>query len=685
MSEFQYKAFISYSHRDERWATWLHRALESYRIPRALVGSRTAVGEVPARVQPVFRDRDELVSAGDLGSKVTEALAASENLVVICSPAAAASRWVSEEIREFTRLGRGDRIFCLIVDGEADESGSIAAVFPGAVAEAGLYEPLAADARKWADGKHLAKLKLVAGMLGLPLDHLRRRDLQKRRVRWALTAVGSIAAAAVVFLAISARMAAEQRRDSGESLVASKLTEMRTLLAEAPDPEKLERLNDWEPADLDRLLSGAGRDKQDLETEATRRRELGIELWQDGDIIEAQARFNESWALQAESYRKDRTNPDSFFQLGQAEYWIGLAHWELGDLDLAETAFLSYAETTLRLIRLQPENADWVLEMAYALTNLGAIENARSDVNPDRALQFMQSALDYNKIALVLDPNDEVFKSELGQSFASLADVQRNVCDLDGALDSREEAVRRETEISNDGKDGKLPLAMALTGLAWAQANIGLSEEARKSFNRSITLIEEVSTLDPDARMPRLDLAERRSYVVSLDAMNGRTEEAWAASSALQGEWNDLVQSAELDDVKTLRLFALYLIDRAWLANERGNPGTAVGLLDRALGLLAAETMRLTDNRRVGNALTLAAFRYWEIRRELPPTEIMNLLPDYRAYNGRVRACIDASRAIYKTIMLGRPEEAEDLVAYLLEKGYREAGFMQVCRKYYSC
>ena len=50
----------------------------------------------------------------------------------------------------------------------------------------GNYFPLAADVRKWADGKQLAKLKLIAGLLDLPLDQLRRRELQKRRKTMAL-------------------------------------------------------------------------------------------------------------------------------------------------------------------------------------------------------------------------------------------------------------------------------------------------------------------------------------------------------------------------------------------------------------------------------------------------------------------------------------------------------------------
>ena len=87
----RYRAFISYSHRDARWARWLHRALEGYAVPRRLVGAAGEFGPVPSRLRPVFRDRDELASAGDLGQRVKDALAASEALVVICSPAAAAS------------------------------------------------------------------------------------------------------------------------------------------------------------------------------------------------------------------------------------------------------------------------------------------------------------------------------------------------------------------------------------------------------------------------------------------------------------------------------------------------------------------------------------------------------------------------------------------------------------------
>ncbi|MGB5512200.1 MAG: toll/interleukin-1 receptor domain-containing protein, partial [Woeseiaceae bacterium] len=87
--EFKYKAFISYSHSDEKWAAWLHKGLETYKPPKSIVGNETPMGKIPSRLSPVFRDRDELPSATNLGELLTESLRRSATQIVICSPAAA--------------------------------------------------------------------------------------------------------------------------------------------------------------------------------------------------------------------------------------------------------------------------------------------------------------------------------------------------------------------------------------------------------------------------------------------------------------------------------------------------------------------------------------------------------------------------------------------------------------------
>lgn len=115
---YRYWAFISYSHRDKAAGEWIHRALEAYRIPKLLRRESGSFGDLPARLFPVFRDREELAASPDLGDRIEAALRESRYLVVLCSPDAAASPWVNKEIIFFKSLGRERQVFSLIVAGE---------------------------------------------------------------------------------------------------------------------------------------------------------------------------------------------------------------------------------------------------------------------------------------------------------------------------------------------------------------------------------------------------------------------------------------------------------------------------------------------------------------------------------------------------------------------------------------
>jgi hypothetical protein len=206
-SPSHYWSFVSYSHADEKQAVWLHRALERYRFPKRLRGKRTPVGTVPTRLYPVFRDRDEFAGDASLSHATSVALQQSATLVVVCSPSAARSRWVNEEVRTFKSLGRGDRVFCCIVAGDParpdTEAETLENCFPPAVlatydaqgnSTPDAVTPLACDLRPGKDGKWRSKLKLLAAITGIPYDELRARETRRWRLR---TALGGLAATIV--------------------------------------------------------------------------------------------------------------------------------------------------------------------------------------------------------------------------------------------------------------------------------------------------------------------------------------------------------------------------------------------------------------------------------------------------------------------------------------------------------
>ena len=185
----RYRAFISYSQRDKPFARRLHRALEVYRIPKgveALVGPDRALGRF-------FRDDDEMGASQSLGAALEGALDDSENLIVICSPSAAQSKWVDAEVRRFKK--RGDaRVFAVIASGEPHANDPSRECFPPSLkveidAEGQPTgqpdEPRAPDLQR--EGMQRVRAQLAAGLLDVPFDGLWQRD-RRRALRTRLFA-----------------------------------------------------------------------------------------------------------------------------------------------------------------------------------------------------------------------------------------------------------------------------------------------------------------------------------------------------------------------------------------------------------------------------------------------------------------------------------------------------------------
>ena len=101
-----YDAFISYSGHDERYAKAIEVALR--RFPPSLI---------PGRGARVFREAPSLASTPHLWPPLHKALRTSNYLVLLASPAAAASAWVAAEVSHWIGLGRGDRLLLVLVGG----------------------------------------------------------------------------------------------------------------------------------------------------------------------------------------------------------------------------------------------------------------------------------------------------------------------------------------------------------------------------------------------------------------------------------------------------------------------------------------------------------------------------------------------------------------------------------------
>ncbi len=199
--EFNYRAFLSYRAADARQAAWLHRRLETYIVPRALVGTRGEYGIVPRRLGRIFRDRDEARASERIENVFAEKLSESQHLIVLCTPnAVARGSWVPREIEIFRERRPDGPIHAVIGAGvpPACFPASLLRVTPDGRTEA----PLAADLRPFrdggADGEERGLIRLIASLLGVGFDDLWRREERRRRTRRITKVVETMAIAAIV-------------------------------------------------------------------------------------------------------------------------------------------------------------------------------------------------------------------------------------------------------------------------------------------------------------------------------------------------------------------------------------------------------------------------------------------------------------------------------------------------------
>jgi len=404
----KYWAFISYSHRDARVARGLQRALETYRLPGRLVGQATPLGKVPARLRPVFLDRDELQAGTDLKATVSDALAQSRFLIVLCSPDAARSEWVNREIIEFKQRHGGSRVLAVITAGEpfaSNQPGRQAEeCFPPALrreltasgrADGAPLEPIAADLRPHADGKRRATLKLIAGMVGVGADELLQRDARRRIRQLVFIAASSLAGmAAMGVLAVSAvraRNEAQLQRGEAEELLQFMLGDLRKQLDSVGRLDVLDGVGE-------RALQYYARQEADrLDANSLGRRARALHLIgelreQRGQLDAAQAAFQRAAESTAQLLRRAPRDTQRIFDHAQSVYWVGYLSRLRGRMPEAERAFREYVRLADLLVRLDGQNLDWQIEAAYARDNVGVVllETSR----PREALEILSQQRD---------------------------------------------------------------------------------------------------------------------------------------------------------------------------------------------------------------------------------------------------------------------------------------------------
>jgi len=507
----KYWAFLSYSHHDKAVAKRLQRQLETYRLPRRLVGRETSEGPVPPRVLPVFRDRDELHAGADLKSSVQDALSRSRWLIVVCTPDAARSPWVNREIIEFKKL-RGERhVLALIVRGEpfaSDMPGREAeecfppalrrAVTPEGVAEGEPLEPIAADMRKHGDGPQRAMLKLLAGMVGVSFDDLVRRDLQ-RRMRWMSALVGASVLGVMVFalmavMAVRARNEAQLQRVQAEGLIEFMLGDLRKKL------EPVGRLEVLDSVGEKALAYYGAQEAGKLDATALGHRSRAMHLIGEiqtlrGNPVEAQKAFEEAAVTTGRMLAQAPYDSARLFDHAQSVFWVGHAAWKRVDGVTAEAKFREYLALSETLSKTDPTNADWAAEVAFAYVNIGTVQLQTN--RPAVALQSLEKA---GQLLAGLRPKRPALVFELAQNHGWRSDAYAMLGDYQAALAQEQQKLDLFKSMSGAERNAGAQRGIANSHYKAARYELALGHAAEALVSARLSLEVAMRLVEKDAQ-----------------------------------------------------------------------------------------------------------------------------------------------------------------------------------------
>lgn len=609
MGEYKYTAFISYSHKDAVFVKRLHRYLETYSVPKHLIGGTGKFGPVRSTLAPIFRDQDDLSVDGDLSQTILNALRSTDVLIVVCSPDAAQSRWVNEEILTFKRLARtrgvAPRIYPILVSGEPfashlprreheeclPEALRFALGDDGQLTET-IEEPLAADMRGNTHERRQGRTKLIAALLGVGLDEIVQRDLARQRRRVTQVTAGAAIAlltmGTLTGLAMDARKDAETRRGDAEGLIEFMLTDLKDELELAGRLDALKVVGEKAAGYYD------GYALSDHDADALGRRArvfhfLGEVANSQADIDMASDYFNRAYEATAELLDQNPDSPDRIYDMAQSAFWRASPYYFSGRLDEARPLIQDYITLAERLNTAEPTTNRGQMEPAYAYQNMGILEFRQNKLAT--ALALMNKSYALKKRVADNNNSENKFQIELSQTLSWRSKVHAQMGNLKTAQQDIEEKIQIiDTLLRRDPlhRPGQIQMASALESLADFEDYSGQTDKALNLRLQSIDILEELVQADPDNSDWALSLLNSRLDVLRSALEGGQLSTAQAHFDAALPHLEKWTPFPRPTTERTNYIVEQFLYAQSALLILQGDFGAAATLSDRYLSDSAA-------------------------------------------------------------------------------------------------
>ena len=219
---------------------------------------------------------------------------------------------------------------------------------------------------------------------------------------------------------------------------------------------------------------------------------------QQGRLGEGLEAFEQAMSLLEESLRLNAGHEALIFEVSQLHFWIADAHRRQLDFASAEQRIESYLAMSEQLYDLQPDNADYKMEVAWAYSNLGTLADHNGDT--ERAEQLFNRTMALQQSLADDYPDDMTYQAELAGTISWFGSIEA----ARGSLETALERYRQELELrlaisaqTDDPRESYL-LANAYGWIGWTLSAMGQADLALAPHLEAQSLYQQLVLHDQD-------------------------------------------------------------------------------------------------------------------------------------------------------------------------------------------
>jgi len=462
--------------------------------------------------------------------------------------------------------------------------------------------------------------------------------------------------------------------DLGERLKSEADLETRASIS-AQASEYLQQL------DPDRLSAETGI------TAALAYRQIGQVSDQQGRSSDAMEAFQHSRDILSTLVEKYPDVDEILFELGNAEFYIGDLHQRQGSYESGLEGMEKYHLLTRKLLESDPENPDWIMEVAYSHLNLAALPIQYGMAFDEDVQAHMAEAVRLTELVHLMKPEDQNVIDDYSGVLAWAADAQQQSCNLADALDLRTrgtELARAAAQLDPANNDLKRSYAYRLSGLSMVEYQIGRLESSERNMELSIDLLQQLSAADPSNVTYSQSAVYRQFRLARIVGESDRLDSARSMMHELESKLlpgvmpTDSAASA-FDD------YLDFLIAYADVESRLGSREIANRYLEKAMRFQIEESNPQEWDDSKKQRARLARYLWWKQNGEVGLDEFPPYLESHQRSESKFRSCGEAYAAAREYVIENDMDNAASQVEYLMTKGYASPDFMRFCSHHNLC